>query len=100
MTGDPILRRIDKNIQIKFDMKKDKAMKNCIARIIQMTWKNYLRKIAPYGPRKGVLAIERDERRLCVAFYGLGQSIKDTLEERGKAQILAFLIDRAKITNL
>ena len=47
MTGDPILRRIDKNIQIKFDMKKDKAMKNCIARIIQTTWREYLKKIAP-----------------------------------------------------
>lgn len=32
---DPIVRKIDTNIQVIFAMKKDKAMRNCIARIIQ-----------------------------------------------------------------
>lgn len=32
---DPIVRKIDENIKIEFAMKKDKAMRNCISRIIQ-----------------------------------------------------------------
>jgi hypothetical protein len=36
---DPTVRRIDKNIAIINEMKKRKAIRNTIARIIQATWK-------------------------------------------------------------
>lgn len=37
----PRVIRIDKNIQIIFEMKKKKAMKNSIARIFQGHWREY-----------------------------------------------------------
>jgi hypothetical protein len=65
-------------------------MRNTIARIIQATWKDYRHKLAPDGPNKRVITIERNEKRLVTFFMVMGQAINDTLEARAKRLILAF----------
>jgi len=73
-------------------------MKNCISRIIQGTWKNYMKCIAPNGP-KGLISIERDERRFRTVTSGITYFMKETLEERAKKMLLVFLRDKFKMLN-
>ena len=47
--GDPIVRKIDENIQMVFNEHKRIVLCSTIARKIQKTWRGYMERIAPNG---------------------------------------------------